>query len=258
MISESLSTLIHFIIEHDYHIIQKLSRPRLINNRKYMYLGNNALEQLNIISKDRDEMTVLKLIDKTSTAIGKRLLKERLVNPIMQEDELNRRYNLIEKVHSHVNIMDENLRAIYDLERLSRRIKLARLHPFEVNYVYDSLLSVKDLMNYVRKHKIQKCPFSESEIDEFIREIEKSFDLDTSRRFTTQSVDENFLRRGVDSSIDMLVDENMQMLSLFDRIMESMESMINVHVSSTAKYVTLGLLKKRGTIFHSQKINFPR
>ncbi len=46
---------------------------------------------------------------------------------------------------------------------------------------------------------------------EFIREIEKSFDLDTSGRFTIQSVDETFLRGGVDSSIDMLVDENMQM-----------------------------------------------
>ncbi len=247
LISEALAILIHFVIEHDVHIIQKLSRPYIIDNRRYLYLGNNALEQLSIISKDRNELTISKLIDKSATAIGKRLLKERLLNPIMEQDELERRYDLIEKVNPHTRLLEETLRGIYDIERLARRIKLARLHPFEMNYVHESLLAVKELMAYIKKHKIQKASFHEYEVDEFIRDIEKSFDLDTSRRFTTATLDDNFLMRGVDVAIDTLVDENQDMLEQFDSIMHFVEQMLSNSVSSSqTRYVSLGLLDKEG------------
>ncbi len=247
-ISEALAILVHFVIEHDYHIIQKLSRPKLIDNRRYMYLGNNALEQLAVISKDKDEMTISRLIDKTGTAIGKRLLKERLLNPIMEKEELERRYGLIERVNTHVRLLEETLRGIYDLERLARRINLGRLHPFEMNYVYDSLVSVKDLMAYVKKHKIQKTPFSDLEIDEFIRDIERSFDLDTSRRFTMATVDDNFLMRGIDPAIDTLIDENAKMLQTFNILMDEMERMLGdvAGNGSNTRYVSLGVLDKEG------------
>jgi len=257
MISESLAILIHFVIEHDYHIVQKLSPPSIIDNQRYMYLGNNALEQLSIVSKERDEMTITKLIDKSSTAIGRRLLKERLLNPIMNKDELERRYNLIEKISVHERYLEESMRGIYDLERLSRRIKLARLHPFEMNYVYDSLVSVKELLDYTKRHKIQKASFSEREIDAFIYDIESSIDLDISRRFTTNSINDNFLRSGVDSEIDTLVGENQHMIAIFERIIDEIEAMISSSASpSSSKYASLGLLEKEGYYISLSKNRF--
>lgn len=247
MISEALAILVHFVIEHDVHIIQKLFRPKQIDNRRCMYLGNNALEQLSIISKDKDELSVSRLIDKTGTAIGKRLLKERLLNPIIEKEELERRYSIIDRVTSHVRFLEETLHGIYDLERLSRRINLGRLHPFEMNYVYNSLISVKELMNYIKKHKIQKTPFSENEVDELIRDIQRSVDLETSRHFTVTTISDNFLMRNVDPTIDTLVDENARMLQTFSIIIDKIESMIGaVSSGSQARYVTLGLLEKEG------------
>ncbi len=247
MITESLAILIHFVIEHDYHIVQKMSMPRIIDNRRFMYLGNNALEQMGIISKDRREFTLLKMMDKSATAIGRRLLKERLLNPIMEADELERRYNLIERVSSHVRYLDEMMRGVYDLERLSRRLNLGRLHPFEMNHVYDSMLSVKELMLYVKKHKIQKTPFHESEVEEFLRDISKSIDLDVSRRFTNNTVDENFLMSGVDETIDTLVKENAVMLIAFEDIMKRIELILeSVNAGGSSRYVSLGLLEKEG------------
>ncbi|WP_373070616.1 HNH endonuclease [Sulfurimonas sp.] len=257
MITESLAILINFVIEHDYHIVQKLSMPKTIDNRRFMYLGNNALEQMGIISKDRREFTLLKMMDKSSTAIGRRLLKERLLNPIMEREELERRYNLIDRVNSHVRFLDETMRGIYDLERLARRLNLSRLHPFEMNHIYDSVLCVKELMAYVKKHKIQKTPFSEFEIDEFLRDIEKSIDLDVSRRFTNATVDENFLMNGVDEAIDTLVKENSVMLIAFDDIMSKIEGMLKeANASSSNRLVTLGLLEKEGYYISLSKTRF--
>ncbi|MBD3796749.1 MAG: DNA mismatch repair protein [Campylobacterales bacterium] len=247
MITESLAILIDFVIEHDYCIVQKMSMPRIIDNRRFMYLGNNALEQMGVISKDKKEFTLLKMLDRSSTAIGRRLLKERLLNPIMEKEELERRYNLIERVNSHTRFLDEMMRGIYDLERLSRRLNLGRLHPFEMNHIYDSMVSVKELMLYVKKHKIQKTPFHESEVEEFLRDITKTIDLDVSRRFTNATVDENFLMEGVDESIDTLTKENSVMMIAFDDIMVKIENMLsNSGGSSNTKLVTLGVLEKEG------------
>ena len=257
MITEALAILIHFVIEHDYHIVQKMAMPRLIDNRRYMYLGNNALEQMGIISKDKREFTLLKMLDRSATAIGRRLLKERLLNPIMEKEELERRYNLIERVSSHVRYLDEMMRGVYDLERLSRRLSLGRLHPFEMNHVYESMASVKELMLYVKKHKIQKTPFHESEVDEFLREINKSIDLDVSRRFTNATVDENFLMNGVDESIDTLVKENDIMLIAFEDITKKIELLLeSVNAGSSSKLVTLGLLEKEGYYISLSKNRF--
>ncbi len=257
MITESLAILIHFVIEHDMHIVQKLDLPKLIDNRRFMYLGNNALEQVGIISKDRREFTLLKMMDKSATAIGRRLLKERLLNPILEKEELERRYNLIERVSSHIRYLDETMRGVYDLERLSRRLDLGRLHPFEMNHVYESMLSVKELMLYVKKYKIQKTPFHESEVDEFLRDISKSIDLDVSRRFTNNTVDENFLMSGVDEAVDILVEENAVTLIAFEDIMAKIEAMLeSVNAGSSKSLVSLGLLEKEGYYISLSKNRF--
>jgi DNA mismatch repair protein MutS len=257
MVTESLAILIDFVIEHDYYIVQKMSMPRIIDNRRFMYLGNNALEQMGIISKDKREFTLLKMLDRSSTAIGRRLLKERLLNPIMEQEELERRYNLIERVSSHTRFLDEIMRGIYDLERLARRLNLGRLHPFEMNHIYDSMVSVKDLMQYVKKHKIQKTPFHESEVDEFLRDIVKTIDLDVSRRFTNATVDENFLMEGVDESIDTLTKENSVMMIAFEDIMKKIEELLdNANANSSTKLVTLGVLEKEGYYISLSKNRF--
>ncbi|MDT8337801.1 MAG: DNA mismatch repair protein [Sulfurimonas sp.] len=257
MITESLAILIDFIIEHDIHIIQKLDYPKIIDNRRFMYLGNSALEQMGVTSRDKKEFTLLKMLDKSATAIGRRLLKERLLNPIMEKEELERRYDLIEKVSSHTRYLDEIMRGIYDLERLSRRLDLGRLHPFEMNHIYDSMLSVKELINYAKKHKIQKIPFQESEVDEFLRDIAKSIDLDVSRRFTNATVDENFLMSGVDETIDTLVKENRTFFRGLEDIVVKIELMLDsANALSSSKLVTLGFLEKEGYYISLSKNRF--
>ena len=257
MITESLAILINFVIEHDIQIIQKLTSPNIIDNRRFMYLGNNSLEQLGVISKDKKEFILLKMLDHSSTAIGRRLLKERLLNPILDESELNRRYDLIEKVSPYTRYLDETMRGIYDLERLSRRLSLSRLHPFEMNHIYDSMLCVKELLQYIKKHTIQDNSFQQSELDEFLRDINKSIDLDISRRFTNNTIDDNFLLIGVDERIDTLVDENNVMLIVFEDVIKKIESMlIDVNINSSNKLVTLGVLEKEGYYISLSKNRF--
>lgn len=74
--------------------------------------------------------------------MGKRLLKERLTHPVKDSKELLRRYALSKELYDYHAPIENELSNIYDIERLTRRIKLNRLHPFELTY-YDSLLSIQ-------------------------------------------------------------------------------------------------------------------
>jgi DNA mismatch repair protein MutS len=205
--SESLAILIDFVIGHDSNIIEKLSFPVKLDVSKYIYLGNNALEQLNILEQPH-QPSLIKLINNTSTAMGKRLLKERLTHPIKDEKELNRRYKLSNDLYDYHAPIEGSLSNIYDIERLTRRIKLNRLHPFELNYLYDSLGSIKEIVKFMEDYKFVKPPCSSDDINIFIKNIEETFDLSCSGKFMIKDIDSNMVVRGIDSKIDALIEEN--------------------------------------------------
>jgi DNA mismatch repair protein MutS len=112
-------------------------------------------------------------------------------------------------------------------------------------------------MQYSKKHKIQKAPFHESEIDEFLRDISKSIDLDISRRFTNATTDENFLMSGVDEGIDTLVKESSIILIAFEDIIKKIESILErSNINNSNSLVTLGLLDKEGYYISLSKNRF--
>jgi len=205
--SESLAILIDFVIGHDSKIIEKLSYPVKLDVSRYIYLGNNALEQLNILEMPH-QPNLLKLINNTATAMGKRLLKERLTHPIKDEKELNRRYKLSNDLYDYHAPIENSLSNIYDIERLTRRIKLNRLHPFELNYLYDSLGSIKEIVKFMENYNFVKPPCSSEDIAIFIKTIDETFDLSCSGKFMLKDIDSNMIAKGIDSKVDELIKQN--------------------------------------------------
>ncbi|MDD3769265.1 MAG: DNA mismatch repair protein [Sulfuricurvum sp.] len=202
--SESLGVLINVIIDHDSAIIEKMNRPTFLGTARYMYLGNNAAEQLGIISRDSDEMTLLKLIDKTSTAMGKRLLRERLLNPICDPKLLEERYDLIEKMQRHIAPFETRLKEVYDLERILRRLKLGKLHPFELAYFHTSLRAAENLFDEAKKLGISYDRSSAVECAQCAQELNRIFVIERCAKFRRDQVDENIFHEGIDPQIDAL------------------------------------------------------
>ncbi|WP_198305584.1 MutS-related protein [Arcobacter vandammei] len=240
--SESLAILIDFVIAHDSAIIQKLSNPIKLDVSRYIYLGNNALEQLNIIDTTHNP-SLIKLVNNTSTAMGKRLLKERLTNPIKDTKELSRRYNLSLELYDYHTPIEGELANIYDIERLTRRIKLSRLHPFELNYLYDSLISIKEIVKFMENYKFITPPCSSAEIDSFIKSINSTFDLSISGRFMLKDVDTNMITSGINLQIDELNEENDRLISKLELIKEHILGFIK---SDDSNFVSINRLDKEG------------
>ena len=240
--SESLTILIDFIIDHDPAIVEKLERPTFLGNNHFVYLGNNALEQLNIISRDPEEMTLLKLLDKTSTPIGKRVLKERLLNPIQDVKELQRRYELIEYFLDDSKDYEALLKQIYDVERILRRIKLKKAHPFEINYLHISLYCVEKLLEKIDKLEI--ADFDQKEIFAFRKELEAIFDLESSAKYRRDQIQGNIFNPGVNLFIDKIEEE---IANTYQKI-ELIANHIQSFFTTDEAMVSIGWLESEG--FH--------
>ncbi|MBI2411176.1 MAG: DNA mismatch repair protein [Candidatus Kerfeldbacteria bacterium] len=212
--SEALVLLLEFVIEHDYGIIQALNPPHILDTKKFLYLGNNPLEQLTIISKDPQEFTVLELIDYTSTSIGRRLLRDRLLHPITHAAELEERFDLVEQLRPVEKEISAQLNTIYDLERLLRRMQLGRLHPFEIQFLHDSLSAIVKMIELEAlstaatvSDVVHLLNEEQSMIQNLLTRIEQVFYLPETAKATAATIDCSFFQPGYDRMLDTLITE---------------------------------------------------
>ena len=248
--SESLALLCDFIIEHDSLLLQKMYKPKFLIADKFVYLGNNALEQLEIISKDSSKKTVLSLISQTSTAIGKRVLKERLLNPVCDLKILEERFKRIENLLEDYKTFENLLKQIYDIERILRRIKLQKLHPFELNYLYNSLLSIKEIISLDKQHENSSIS---KNLNDFIQVLNSTYKLDTCAKLSQNQINSNLFKEGIYPLIDSL--ENEQKMELYK--IETIASKINSMFSDKrGEFATVGFLESEGYFITMTKNRF--
>ena len=251
--SESLAILCDFIIEHDANIIEKMSRPVVLGNNRYLYIGNNALEQLGIISKNPSEMTLLNLIDHTSTAIGKRLLKERLLNPICDIKTLNERFDLSEQLMGDYKKFEIALKQVYDLERILRRIALKKLHPLELDYLSTSLQAI---LGIFKEASFKKIPTPHSLYDEcemLLQMLQSTFLLDVCAKFRKDQINENIFNKGIYPHIDKMERQKEERFCALEAIARTIEGFFEDANRST---ISIECLESEGHYISLSKNRF--
>lgn len=154
--------MIQFIIDHDPKIIDKLHKPRIVKYDQTLQLSSNTISQLHLFSSDKNT-SVFDIINKTSTMLGKRLLKERLLNPLTNIKQINRRYNEIEKMIPHCEKVQFLLKKIKDIERLHRKLTLKKLQPCEFLDIHYTNMGIIELLNYFSNNTDNEIIFENNE-----------------------------------------------------------------------------------------------
>jgi len=258
--TEALAILIDFIIDHDEAIIAKMNRPHFLGTQRHLYLGNNALEQLGVISRDPSEVTLLKLMDKTSTAFGKRLLKERLLSPIIDREILESRYDLTQRLLHRTTHYDTHLKSIYDLERITRRIKLQKLHPMELTYIKVSLDAITNLLKDAQEDGIDLEEKMIHELLEFQTYLEERFNLEICSTFRIDQINDNIFVQGIYPTIDRLLEQQHAQLNKLQQIIEHINRLFEEHQPNKNhtknSYAEIGYLESEGYSINLTKNRF--
>ncbi len=92
------------------------------------------------------ETTLLGAIDATKTPAGARLLRRRLLAPLLDVERIRRRLDLVELFVINPRLRDELrglLGGIGDLERLATRAKLGEANPRDLGALRDGLIAAR-------------------------------------------------------------------------------------------------------------------
>ena len=99
------------------------------------------------------------LLDKTKTAMGSRLLRTYIENPLINKDEINRRYKIVETLIQEFilkNDLIENLYEVYDLERLSGRIAFGNANARDLLQLKRSLKVLPNIKQILKQLNYDK------------------------------------------------------------------------------------------------------
>jgi len=145
------SFILHFIQATQKRELLYLSYPQIYTTDSYMLLDNNTRRNLELTSTLRTNQlkgSLLWVCDKTHTALGTRLLKKWLDKPLLDDVEINLRLAGVEELREEALLrrdLQEQLKGIYDLERLIGRIAYGNASPRDLVALKQSLAVLPEL-----------------------------------------------------------------------------------------------------------------
>ena len=161
-----------YVRENQKNELSHLEKIEYINDESYMYLDSSTIRNLELTesmqNKDR-KGTLLYILDETKTAMGGRLLRRVIEEPLKNKDLIIYRQEAVKSfIEKQVDLTElrEYLNAIYDLERIVARIDMKHAN-------------AKDLIAF--KNSIYVLPYIKSLLNSF----DSKFAKDVVGRFDT-------------------------------------------------------------------------
>ena len=227
----SLTLLLDYVLSHQTKLLDHLRIPSLFSLNKFLYLGNRALEQLDVLTKTNN-LNLLNIINYTKTSIGKRYLTTQLTMPLINHTEINERYEIISKImenNYHDKIINY-LEDIYDLDKIIRKLEINTINPYELYQLYISFYQIIKLTEYLKEHKLlQVFNISEKDIkqlEEFISYIESNFIINKINELNFNNFfecDYSFYNYKIHIEIDELQERISSTTNFMDYLIKALE-----------------------------------
>ena len=119
---------------------------------QYLQMANTVQRNLELTQSattGKKQGSLFWVLDKTTTAMGGRLLKQWLSRPLLSLDRINQRQQMVQALlddyFTRENIVD-SLKGVYDLERLSGRVAFGNVNPRELLQLAKSLEATKPII----------------------------------------------------------------------------------------------------------------
>lgn len=188
-------------LEHFRHLY-----PYLTN--KFMLLDSSTRRNLELTETLREKQkrgSLLWVLDKTKTAMGARMLRSFLEQPLIDKADMEHRLDAIEELNKHSVSRDElreYLSPIYDLERLLSKISYKTANPRDLIAFRNSLEMLPHIRTVLNEFKGKELLGCREEMD----------GLEDIYQLILQAIDEEppitireggMIRDGFDENVDM-------------------------------------------------------
>lgn len=159
---ELVKHLLTYINDTQKRDLSHLQPLVIKENKNYLKMDIHTkrnLELTETLRLKQRNYSLIWLLDKTKTAMGSRMLKQMIENPLIDINEINRRYDVVETLLKEFILKDDLQKAlfeVYDLERLSGRIAFGNANARDLLQLKTSLKvlpSIKEILTKINFDK---------------------------------------------------------------------------------------------------------
>ena len=186
------------------------------------------LELLN--SNSRDGVSLLDIIDYTSTPMGGRMLKRWIIHPTINIKELEFRHGVVDffvKSNDCLNEITFKLKSFSDLERIMAKVATSKISPRELvqlKFTLNSISPIKKILKSKSNKFIQKIENSLDDCDSLISLLDRRLDEDAPVSISKGSV----IKSGFNSDLDELRNLSKSGKTHLDEILEKEKELTGI------------------------------
>ncbi|MGM0919624.1 MAG: DNA mismatch repair protein MutS [Bacillota bacterium] len=142
--------------------LQKVKVYQLQDFMKIDLYSKRNLELTETIRSKGKKGSLLWLLDETKTAMGARMLKQWIDRPLLSENEIKSRLQMVQSLLDHYferEDLRERLKEVYDLERLAGRVAFGNVNARDLIQLKKSLQQVpaiKEVLTSVKDNQINE------------------------------------------------------------------------------------------------------
>lgn len=203
----SAGALLRYVKETQKSFLPFISPPKLYTEESFMKLDQNAIKHLEVVSSEGG-VSLLSVIDKTLTPMGRRRLKFLVLHPLKNVSQIKSRQESVEELFKNHSLREEIrdiLKGVFDIERLISKITSNTLTPRDMVSLRESLRKVSQLKG------LQDKVSSELLKDIFQAIVDFSELVETLDRYLEDNPPIHFkegglIKKGVNSYLDELRD----------------------------------------------------
>ncbi len=189
--------------------LSHITSIRYYSTENFMQVDETTRRNLELLRSIRfanKTGTLISVIDKTKTPMGSRELEKRLLYPLLDKNEINKRLDFVQIFKDNIHLTNE-LRTILsdigDLSRLLSKIGTLRINPREVitlkNYLSSSKL-IKNILSEFPDDIITQLSKKIGDYQEIVQFIESA----VSDEPPIQITEGNIIKEGYNSELDEL------------------------------------------------------
>ncbi len=141
--------ILFYLDETKHPNLGHMSAISRIDEHQYVWLDRFTIRNLEILEPQHEGgVPLIRIIDKTNSPMGARLLRKWLVFPLKSVQEIKERQSLIHVFIEHDELASQlcsAIKALGDLERLAAKLATGRLTPREAGFIRNGLFEIEKI-----------------------------------------------------------------------------------------------------------------
>ncbi len=177
----SSGAILQYLSSTEHKRNEHITSIHRIEQDHYVWLDKFTIRNLELISSPNEgAITLLSILDRTSTAMGARMLKRWMLLPLKDINPIQERHEIVAHFLNSIDEFDAlegDLKKIGDLERMVSRLATLKISPREMVQLKFSLKAIQPLKEYCEgstSEKLKKLGGHLNECSEAIQELEIS------------------------------------------------------------------------------------